>query len=58
MEEGTSLIRRTGVDKVLYGTNYPGSDPAKYVAKLKNLPLKDNELEKIASGNFKQLVTD
>jgi predicted TIM-barrel fold metal-dependent hydrolase len=56
VEEGTSLIRRAGVDKVLYGTNYPGSDPAKYVAKLKSLPLKDNELEKIASGNFKQLL--
>ena len=56
MEEGAELIRRAGVDKVLYGTNYPGSNPAKYVEKLKSLSLSDSELGKVAAGNFKQLA--
>ena len=56
MKEGTEYIRKAGVGKVLYGTNYPGNDPAKYAAKLKKLPLKDSEIEKVASGNIKQIV--
>ena len=55
-QEGVEWIRKAGVDKVLYGTNYPGSDPVVFAEKLKKLPLKDNELEKVASGNAKQLL--
>ncbi len=56
VKEGMEWVRKAGVDKVLYGTNYPGSDPAKYINKLKSLPLKSNEMEKIASGNIKSIV--
>ncbi|HEY7268347.1 MAG TPA: amidohydrolase family protein [Dehalococcoidia bacterium] len=56
IEEGVEAIRKTGVDKVVYGTNYPQSDPKRYIAKLRSLPLKESELEKIAAGNVKRVV--
>lgn len=56
VQEGVEWIRKVGADKVVYGTNYPGQDPVKYYNKLKSLPLKSSEMEKIASGNIKTIL--
>jgi predicted TIM-barrel fold metal-dependent hydrolase len=56
VEEGVEAIRKTGSKKVIYGTNSPQSDPARYVEKLKSLPISDTELEEIAAGNVMRVV--
>ena len=56
VKDGVEWIRKAGADKVIYGTNYPGSDPVKYLSKFKSLPLTSTEMEKIASGNLKGIL--
>ena len=41
------LIRAYGADNVVFGTDYPMWEPSKEVERLKNLPLSDEEKEKI-----------
>jgi uncharacterized protein len=50
------LIRRIGVDHVLFGTNYPFVDPAAYVERLQDLPLSDHEQTQVAGANFARLM--
>jgi predicted TIM-barrel fold metal-dependent hydrolase len=45
------LIRRIGVDRVLFGTNYPLVDQGAYADALRALPLTDDELEKVGRAN-------
>ncbi|MCU1401527.1 MAG: hypothetical protein JWN62_4636 [Acidimicrobiales bacterium] len=45
------LIRRIGVDRVLFGTNYPLVDPRDYVEVLSALPLSNDELQQVAHRN-------
>ncbi|MDO8211705.1 amidohydrolase family protein [Conexibacter sp. CPCC 206217] len=46
------LIRRIGVDRTLFGTNYPFVDPRAYRERLQALPLSARERELIAYRNF------
>lgn len=55
--EAVALFRRIGTDRVLFGTNYPLNDPAKYVRVLQALPLMEEERRQIAAENFKRLIS-
>jgi predicted TIM-barrel fold metal-dependent hydrolase len=51
LQQLADLIHKIGVDRVMFGTNYPGSDPVEFVEKLEQLPLSNEEKEAIAAGN-------
>ena len=50
------LLRRVGAERVLFGTNYPLTDPVEYVERFRALPLTDRERELIGRGNAVRLV--
>ncbi len=50
------FIRDCGAEHVLFGTNYPGPDPAQYARLLRELPLSDHEKELVASGNARRFM--
>lgn len=45
------LMRRIGIDRVLYGTNYPMVDPRAYAHAFRSLPLAAEELRAVATEN-------
>jgi predicted TIM-barrel fold metal-dependent hydrolase len=49
--EIAELIRRIGVDRVLFGSNYPIVDLGQYAAALRALPLTEDELLLVGSAN-------
>jgi predicted TIM-barrel fold metal-dependent hydrolase len=49
-------IRRVGIGHVLYGSNFPLADPAGAAEAFRKLPLRSDEAERIASGNFRELT--
>ncbi len=55
-EEAVAWLRRIGIDRILFGTNYPMYDPFEYVEVMNALPLTDGERSKILSKNFNRLV--
>jgi len=55
-EEAVAWFRRIGIDRILFGTNYPMCDPVEYVEVMKALPLTEEERRKVFSENFKRLV--
>lgn len=55
--EVVDAIRSIGVDRVLFGSNYPFVNPVGYVKTLESLPLTDGERRQIASGNFERLMS-
>lgn len=50
------FIRRCGVDRIMFGTNYPGGDPVQYARLMRALPLTDTEKELVASRNAKRFA--
>ncbi len=50
-EEAASWLRRIGIDRVLFGTNYPMHDPAAFIAVIRALPLDDDERERVLWRN-------
>lgn len=52
-----SLIRKVGVSRVLFGTNYPFGDVKLALQGFWRLPLADHELDLIASKNYMRLNT-
>ena len=52
------MIRRHGVERVLFATDIPLSAPATEVAHLERTGLSDEELEMIFGGNAKRLLGD
>ena len=48
--------REIGIDRVLFGTNYPIADPIRYVARFADLPFTEPERESIAHANFTRLM--
>jgi len=54
--EAVAWFRRIGIDRILFGTNYPMCDPVEYVEVMKALPLTEEERRKVFSENFKRLV--
>lgn len=51
-------IRAAGVDKVLWGSDYPINDPAIYAARLETLRIPAKDKEKVRRGNFIRLMAD
>ena len=45
------LMRRVGIDRVLYGTNYPMVDARAYAHAFRALPLEAEELRAVATEN-------
>lgn len=55
-EEAVAWIRRMGVDRVMFGTNYPWSNPVEYVAVLDSLDLTEKEKALICANNAKRVI--
>jgi predicted TIM-barrel fold metal-dependent hydrolase len=55
-DELVTVIRHVGVDRVLFGTNYPMTDPRRYVETFGRLPITDAERAAIAHENFQRVV--
>jgi predicted TIM-barrel fold metal-dependent hydrolase len=51
-----ATIRRLGVDRVLFGTNYPFVNPVVYAEVFASLPLGPDERDAIAHGNYERVV--
>jgi predicted TIM-barrel fold metal-dependent hydrolase len=50
------LLRRIGMERVLFGTNYPMVSPVDYAEALGGLPLTDDERELISTVNFRRVI--
>ena len=48
---GAEWFRRIGIDRVLFGTNYPMHDPAQFLAVIRAMPLDDSEREQVLWRN-------
>ncbi len=55
-EEGASIIRRYGADRVFFGTDYPMWAPDEELARFFRLPLTKQEQEMILSGNLETFL--
>ncbi len=55
--EAAKWIRRIGVERVVYASNYPVADPAAAKANMEALPLTPAEKRLIMSENYKRLVS-
>jgi predicted TIM-barrel fold metal-dependent hydrolase len=54
--EAAGWLRRIGIDRVLFGTNYPMHEPAEYLEVMRALPLRDDEHEQILYANAAGLL--
>ncbi len=52
MTETAELFRRIGIDRVLFGTNYPFVGQADYVDVMEKLPLSEDERRRIGAQNY------
>jgi predicted TIM-barrel fold metal-dependent hydrolase len=55
-EDTADLVRRIGVDRVLFGTNYPLVDQIAYAKALRALPLREDELRQVGHDNAARLL--
>ena len=55
-EQTVEIMNRYGIEKVLYGTDYPMWSPKKEMDHFMALPLGDNERRAILSGNAIKLL--
>jgi predicted TIM-barrel fold metal-dependent hydrolase len=51
LAEAADWLRRIGIDRVLFGTNYPMHDPAQFLAVVRAMPLDDDEREQLLWRN-------
>jgi len=49
--EAAEWFRRIGIERVVFGTNYPMHDPAGFIAAIRAMPLRDDERERILYQN-------
>ena len=54
-DDAMRLIERFGVDKFMFGSDFPVWHPVREVEKVEKLPLSEGELELIFFGNAKRL---
>ncbi|MCK8825113.1 amidohydrolase family protein [Fuchsiella alkaliacetigena] len=57
-KEMESLIKEHGIDKVLFGSDYPLTNPATAIQELQQLELTSQELEKILGQNALDLLAE
>lgn len=55
-EEFVSLVREHGVDRVMFGTDGPWTDPVEQLAHLRRLPFSEDELAKVLGGNAERFL--
>ena len=55
LSEAADLFRRIGIDRVLFGTNYPICDPAQFVEIIDEMPLTNDERRRIFGSNYRRL---
>ena len=55
-DEAVQWFRRIGIERVLYGTNYPMADPVEYVRILQSLPLTEEERRRIGWENAQGIL--
>ena len=55
-EDAAAVIRHYGVDRVFFGTDYPMWNPGEEIQKFLNLPLTQEEQEKILHLNFEAFL--
>ena len=55
-EQLLRIVTRHGTDKILFGSDYPWRDPADINRVLSKLPLSDEQLSLIRSGNAERLL--
>lgn len=55
-EDAPRIIRKIGVDRVLFGTDFAAVAPQPQIDQILRLPLTDEEKQKILSGNAKRLL--
>lgn len=56
-EESVRLIRGCGVDRVMYGSDYPVMSPARHLSLFLGLPLTEEEKQAILYGNAKRILS-
>lgn len=54
--EAVSLIRRIGCERVLFGSDYPWSDPAGDVERIRNMGFTEKELDAMLFGNASAIL--
>jgi len=52
LKETAEMFRRIGVDRVLFGSNYPFVSQADYIGVMEKLPLSEDERRQIGAQNF------
>ncbi len=57
LREAAAWIRRIGVERVVYASNYPVADPAAAKANMEAMPLTPAERRLIMSENYKRLMS-
>jgi predicted TIM-barrel fold metal-dependent hydrolase len=55
-ETQQKYIKKYGADRLVYGTDFPLWDPRDEVGRFLQIPLKDEEREKIAYKNAEQFL--
>lgn len=55
-EQFLRMVKNHGADRILFGTDAPWGEPAKYVQILKDMPLTEEEREKIFAENACRLL--
>ncbi len=56
VEKAKTLIRKFGVEKFFFGTDFPMWDATEELGRFLKIPLKDSEREKILAQNLKMLL--
>lgn len=54
-EEAVELFRRIGIDRILYASNYPLTDSREFIARLKALPLTEDERRAVSFENAQRV---
>jgi len=52
------IVERTGADRLVFGTAFPGSEPAAAVTQLLYANISEEEKQLVASGNMERLVEE
>ena len=55
LSEAAELFRRIGIDRVLFGTNYPICDPVEFVEVFRAMPFSDAERQQISFENYRRV---
>jgi len=55
-EQFLNIVKKHGADKILFGSDAPWSDAGTEIAKLRSMPLPEDDINAILSGNAKRIL--